>query len=93
MPRYRQLKAGLSKSLITELKKDDEAFAEIEAKRIEKKLDKEKTKSIKVWEKSEKREGDGFNVRKKILEIKNEIRNSDYNFLEKKNYHFSKAHR
>jgi hypothetical protein len=90
IPAYKQFR----QALITELRKsDDQVFAEIESKRIEKKIDKENSKRLKVWESYERNQHDDINIRKKIAELKTEIRNSPSNSLEKMNKYFTQEHR
>jgi hypothetical protein len=57
-------------------------------------VDRHLVKELKVWERVEKREyEDELNVRKKLIEIKKDIRNSPVNSIEKKSKFFNKEHR
>jgi hypothetical protein len=87
--------ASVTKHNITGVKKtDDEVFAEIEAQRIDKKMDKELAKTMKIWEKDEKKDKNekDINIRKKLLEIRREIRETKYDTLDQKEHYFSKKH-
>jgi hypothetical protein len=75
-------------------KTDDEVFAEIEAKRVDRKVDKAMAQTMKIWEKDDRRDKSekDMNIRKKLLEIRKEIRETKYDTLGDREHFFSKQH-
>jgi hypothetical protein len=95
LPTFKDIMNSISKYNITGIKKtDDEIFAESEAKRVDRKVEKAYAKTLKVWEKDEKREKSDkdLNIRKKLLEIRKDIKDTRYEALEQKEHFFSKKH-
>jgi hypothetical protein len=95
LPTFNEIMTSLTKSNITGFRKtDDQIFAQNETNKINKKVERVLNKNLKLWEKNNKNEKDDqdLNVRKKLLEIRKEIREAKYDTLEQKEHFFSKKH-
>ena len=72
-------------------KTDDVLLAETEIKKIDKKVDKQHNDKLKLWEKNTTNNEKDINVRKQLFEIRNAIKNTDFEHLQENNF-FSKQH-
>ena len=78
---------------LTDLKKtDDLLFAEHEIKQIDKRVNKSKNEKLKIWEKSVQSDNRDTNIRKKLYEIRDAIKNTDFEKINENTGYFSKQH-